>query len=522
MKNGVAVQVAPSKEPSGPLLAGIIIVLAMANFLAILDTTVANVLVSHIAGSLAVSTSSGTWVITGYGVAEAIMVPLTGWLAERFGPVKVFTFGIIGFGIFSLLCGMATSLNMLIAFRIALGICGGPLMPLSQTLLLKIVPRRHITPAMAVWSMTTVLAPIAGPVLGGVLGDTWGWQWAFYVKVPFAIALGLLAWRLLRTYETPIKKEQMDFTGLGLLILWVGALQILLGTGQDEDWFSSAFIIRLAIVSAIGFCAFLIWEGSEKSPVVKLSIFANRAFSVSLVVIFLAFGAVFSAMVLTPMWLQGAMGYTATWAGYNSAFAGVLAVAAAPAAAVLMTKIDHRLIIMTGLLIGAVSALMRIGFTDQMSFWQLAVPQLIQGLCLPLVMIPLMDMSVSSLQPKDIAAGAGQFNFVRTLATAFSTAIITALWQNAMTAKRDALVGSMDTRSAYVQMISHGATPESARATLDGIVQGQAVQLATNYTFLLIGVTMLIAAAAVWLAPRPKRPEPAENFAEGPLAGEQI
>lgn len=493
-----------TSELTGFRLAAVIFILAMANFLAILDTTVANVLVSHIAGSLAVSTSSGTWVITGYSVAEAIMVPLTGWLAIRFGPVKVFAFGIFGFGLFSLLCGMATSLNMLIAFRILLGMAGGPLMPLSQTLLLKIVPKRFATPAMAVWSMTTVLAPIAGPVLGGWLGDNWGWQWAFYVKVPFALALGFLAWRMLRPYEAPIEKGEMDFSGLALLILWVGALQIVLGIGQDEDWFNSTTIIALSIFSAVSFGMFLIWEGTDKSPVVNLSIFANRSFSVSLIVIFLAFGAVFSSMVLTPMWLQGAMGYTATWAGYNSAFSGVLAVAAAPAAAILMTKIDHRLIIMTGLVIGAASVLMRIGFTDQLNFWQLAVPQLLQGLCLPLVMIPLMDMSVSSLAPKDIAAGAGQFNFVRTLATAFSTAIVTALWQDAMKAKRDALVGSMDTPSVLGQMVAHGAAPEQARYTLDGLVQGQAVQLATNYTFLLIGITMLIAAAAVWLAPRPR------------------
>ncbi|MGB8602662.1 MAG: DHA2 family efflux MFS transporter permease subunit [Rhizomicrobium sp.] len=491
-------------EPKGFQLAVIIFILAMANFLAILDTTVANVLVNHIAGSMAVSTSSGTWVITGYSVAEAIMVPLTGWLAERFGPVKVFSVGILGFGLFSLLCGMATSLNMLIAFRILLGMSGGPLMPLSQTLLLKIVPKRFATPAMAVWSMTTVLAPIAGPVLGGWLGDNWGWQWAFYVKVPFALALGLLAWKMLRPYETPIKKEQMDFSGLALLILWVGALQILLGTGQDADWFNSDMIVSLAIISAVGFATFLIWEGNEKSPVVNLSIFANRAFSVSLVVIFLAFGAVFAAMVLTPMWLQGAMGYTATWAGYNSAFSGVLAVAAAPAAAILMTKIDHRLIIMVGLLVGAVSVLMRVGFTDQMSFWQLAVPQLLQGLCLPLVMIPLMDMSVSSLPAKDLAAGAGQFNFVRTLATAFSTAIVSAIWQDAMKFKRDSLVGSMDTRGALNHFTAQGAPIEQVRSTLDGLVQGQAVQLATNYTYLLIGITLLIAAGAVWLAPRPR------------------
>lgn len=501
-----ALTIGPRKValPQGFLLGAIIIVLAMANFLAILDTTVANVLVSHIAGSLAVSTSNGTWVITGYSIAEAIMVPLTGWLAERFGPVKVFAVGIFGFAVFSLLCGMATSLNSLILFRVLLGMSGGPLMPLSQTLLLKVVPKKYATMAMAIWSMTTVLAPVAGPVLGGVLGDTWGWQWAFYIKVPFALILAFFAWKLLKPYEAEVRKERMDYTGLGLLVLWVGALQIILGTGQDKDWFNSPFIVEMAVVCGLGFIAFLIWEMTEKSPIVNLKIFTNRAFSVSLVVIGLAFGAVFASMVLTPLWLQSDMGYTATWAGYNSAFGGVLTIAAAPLAAVLMTKYDHRLIIMIGLLIGAVSALMRIYFNDQMTFWQLAIPQLIQGLCMPFVMIPLMDMSVASLKTEDIAAGTGQFNFIRTLATAFSTAIVTASWNNGMTTKRDTLVNITDTQGAMHTMMQHGASHTTALHSLDGMVQGQSVMLSTNHTFLMIGILMLVAAAAVWIAPRPR------------------
>ena len=180
----------PAKaEPKGLLLVAIVAVLALGNFLAILDLTITNVLVPHISGSLAVAPSDGTWVITSYAVAEAIMVPLTGWLAERFGPVKVFVSGIVGFGVVSILCGLATSLPMLIVFRILLGICGGPLIPLSQTLLLQIVPPRHEIKALAAWGATTIIAPAAGPLLGGWIGDDWSWPWAFYIKVPFALAL---------------------------------------------------------------------------------------------------------------------------------------------------------------------------------------------------------------------------------------------------------------------------------------------------------------------------------------------
>ena len=291
----------PAKaEPQGLLLVAIVIVLAMANFLAILDLTIANVLVPHISGALAVAPSDGTWVITAYAVAEAITVPLTGWLAERFGPVRVFVVAIVGFGIFSLLCGMATSLPMLIVFRVALGVCGGPLIPLSQTLLLKIVPDRHANGALAAWAVTTVLAPIAGPLMGGLIGDNWGWEWAFYVKVPMAVALAFAAWWILTPYETPIKKAPIDYVGLGLLILWVGALQVMLGNGQNMDWFNSDFIVTLLVVAIVGFIAFVIWEATDANPVVNLRIFGNRSFSVSMLVIALTFGALFGSIVLVP------------------------------------------------------------------------------------------------------------------------------------------------------------------------------------------------------------------------------
>ncbi|MGB8602299.1 MAG: DHA2 family efflux MFS transporter permease subunit, partial [Rhizomicrobium sp.] len=278
------------RQPTGIELAAVVVVLSLANFLAILDTTIANVLVTHIAGSLATSPSNGTWVITGYAVAEAIMVPLTGWLASRFGSVRVFTICIIGFGIFSLLCGMATSLNMLIAFRVLLGVCGGPLIPISQTLLLKIVPHRHMNVALTVWSMGSVLAPVAGPVIGGLIGDNVYWGWAFYFKVPLAAALAFIAWRILMPHETKTAKDRVDFTGLGLLVLWVGALQIMLGNGQDLDWFNSSFITCLLIVTLIGFVSFVIWELTALQPIIDLRIYSNRIFSVSMIVTGAAYG----------------------------------------------------------------------------------------------------------------------------------------------------------------------------------------------------------------------------------------
>ncbi|GAA0543206.1 DHA2 family multidrug resistance protein [Rhizomicrobium palustre] len=494
------------KEPSGFVLVAIVLVLAMANFLAILDITIVNVLVPQIAGGLAVSSADGTWVITAYAVAEAIMVPLTGWLAERFGPVRVFVTGIFGFGIVSVLCGLATSLPMLIVFRILLGMCGGPLIPLSQTLLLKVVPQKHEVAALAVWSMTTILAPVAGPALGGIIADQWSWPWAFHFKLPLALPLAALAWYVLKDHEMPTMKSRVDFVGLGLLVLWVGALQIMLGNGQNMDWFNSDFIVALLVTTILGFIAFVIWEMTDTNPIVNLRVFANRSFSVSMVVIALAYGAMFGAVVLVPLWLQNIQGYTATLAGYNTAFAGIFSVILAPITTKLMTKFDHRLLIMVGLLFCAGSSLMRIFFNGEMTFEMLLWPQVLQGLSFPLIIIPLMDMSVSSLPPKDTAAGAGQFNFIRTLSGAIATAVVVAAWENAIKWNKAVLVSRVrHGQDMMAALQAGGFTEQKARSLFDLGVLQQAAQLGTNQTFLAIGVVLLFTAAAVWIAPKPPR-----------------
>jgi MFS transporter, DHA2 family, multidrug resistance protein len=490
----------------GLTLVLVVVVLAMANFLAIMDITIVNVLVPQIAGSLAVSSADGTWVITAYAVAEAIMVPLTGWLAERFGPVRVFVLGIFGFGIVSVLCGLATSLPMLIVFRIMLGICGGPLIPLSQTLLLTVVPKKYEMPALAAWSMTTILGPVAGPVLGGIIADQWSWPWAFHFKLPLALGLAVLAWYVLRDHEMPTKKARVDFVGLGLLILWVGALQVMLGNGQNMDWFNNDFIVALLIVTALGLVSFVIWEMTDKNPIVNLRIFSNRAFSVSMIVIFLAYGALFGAVVLVPLWLQNIMGYTATMAGYNTAFAGLISLPVAPLTTKLMSKYDHRGIVMVGLLFCAASSLVRIFYNLDVTFEATLWPQVLQGISFPLILIPLMDMSVSSLPAKDTASGAGQFNFIRTLSGAIATAIVVAAWEDAIKWNKAVLAGSVQHgQEMLTAMQAGGFTEGRARSLFDMAVLQQAAQLGTNQAFLAIGVVLLITAAAVWMAPKPPR-----------------
>jgi DHA2 family multidrug resistance protein len=497
----------PPQHLEGFALLGIILLLALANFMAVLDLTIVNVSVPHIAGALAVAPNEGTWAITSYAVAEAITVPLSGWLAGRFGAVRVFAVAAGAFGLFSMLCGMAPSLGLLVVFRVLQGFSGGPLMPMSQTLLLRVTPPKYAQLGLGIQTMTTIVAPIAGPVLGGTITDSIGWPWIFFINVPIAIFVSFMVWRLLKSRETHTASLRVDYVGLGLLVLWVGALQIMLDNGQNDDWFASPFIVTLAVIAIIGFVAFLIWEVTEEHPIVDLGIFANRTFSVMAGAMALTFGAFFAGIVLIPLWLQTNMGYTATWAGYVMSFQGMLGVFMAPVAALLISRVDPRLLMSTGLAILAGATFWRVGFAQNMTFWQIVLPQFITGLGVPLFFVPLLGLSVASVSADKTASAAGLVNFIRTMSAAFGTAIATTAWDQATTNARANLVGLLHAPQATLDALqSHGYTPAQALASLDNLVQSQAVMLATNRVSLAIGAIIATVALGVWLSPKPKGP----------------
>jgi DHA2 family multidrug resistance protein len=491
----------------GVTLFSTIFLLALANFMAVLDLTIVNVAVPHIAGSLAVSPNEGTWVITSYAVAEAITVPLTGWLASRFGAVKVFVVAAASFGFFSMLCGFAPSLSFLVVFRVLQGLSGGPLMPMSQTLLLRVTPPRLAQMGLGLQTMTTIVAPIAGPVLGGVLTDTVGWPWAFYINVPISIFVAFMVWRLLAARETETVMRPVDYVGLGLLVLWIGALQVMLDNGQDADWFASPFIVGLAITAAIGFVAFLIWELTDEHPIVDLSVFSNRTFSVLAAAMAFTFGSFFATIVLIPLWLQTNMGYTATWAGYVMAFQGVLGVLVAPIAAMLVSRMDPRILMSTGMAILAGVTLWRTTFAQNITFWQLVMPQLVTGLGIPLFFVPLIGLSVAAVPAEKTASAAGLINFIRTMSGAFGTALATTAWDQATTSARVNLVGVLhQSRSVLETLQAGGQSAQQALQTFDNMVQSQAVMLATNRVSFIIALIIAAVAAGVWLSPKPKGP----------------
>jgi DHA2 family multidrug resistance protein len=479
--------------------------LALANFMAVLDLTIVNVAVPHIAGSLAVAPNEGTWVITSYAVAEAITVPLSGWLAARFGAVKVMAIAAAAFGLASLLCGLAPSLSMLVIFRILQGFAGGPLMPMSQSLLMRISPPNRVQQAVGVQIMTTILAPIAGPVIGGTITDSIGWPWAFFINVPISIFVALMVWSMLRSREIKTVRQPVDYIGLMLLILWIGALQIVLDKGQEDDWFHSAFIVGLTVTAAIGFVAFLIWELTEEHPIVDLSVFRFRTFSVMAIAMGFVMAAFFASIVLIPLWLQTNMNYTATWAGYVMAWQGVFGVMMAPVAAMLITRVDARLLMSVGLGILAAITFWRTTFADNITYWQLVAPQLLTGLGMPLFFVPLLGISVASVPPAQTASAAGLIHFIRTMSGAFGTALVTTMWDNATTRSRVDLTGTLHHPQAALSTLQNsGLSPGQALQSLSNMVQNQAVMLATNHVFFILAFTIAAVAAGVWLSPRPK------------------
>ncbi len=491
----------------GMMLVLAIFILALANFMAVLDMTIVNVAVPHIAGALAVSQNEGTWVITSYSVAEAIVVPLTGWLAARFGAVRVFALAAIGFGICSALCGISNSLGMLVVFRVAQGLCGGPLMPMSQTLLLRVAPPERRNLALGLWAMTTILAPVAGPLLGGIFSDGIGWEWAFYINVPVAVVCASIAWRLLSKHDAALVKNAIDYVGLGLLIVWVGALQIMLDNGEDKDWFGSPFIVMLALTAAIGFVAFVIWELTERHPIVDLRIFRHRGFAVSAVTMLLTFGSFFGSIVLVPLWLQANMNYTASSAGELVAFNGVFGIVMAPIAAQLMSRVDGRALMSIGIAIIALATLWRSSFSLDMTFMQLLPSQLVLGLGMPLFFVPMTALAMASVAPEETASAAGLVNFLRTMSGAIATAIVTTAWENgARTAHVDSAGRLNGTDGILAKMNAIGLSAGQALQSLDNMVQSQSMMLATNQVFLVVGVVLALAAASVWLMPKPSGP----------------
>lgn len=496
----------PHRPPHGSSLILLTLGLSLGTFMQVLDSSIANVSLPHISGDLAVSPNQGTWVITSFGVSNAIALPLTGWLTRRFGDVRLFVASTLLFTLASWLCGLAPSLPLLIAARVLQGAVAGPMIPLSQSLLLANYPPEKKGLALALWSTTVIVAPILGPILGGWITDNISWPWIFYINLPFGLLSAFLTWTLLGRRSSATRSVPIDKVGLFLLVVGVGALQILLDKGNDLDWFESQVIVVLAVVAVACLAVLVVWELTDRHPVVDLHLFAERNFLVGTIILSIGYLVFFGNVVILPLWLQTNMGYTATWAGYAAAFQGVLAVVMSPIVASQVAKRDPRALVSFGIFWMAGIAIWRTHFNTGADFTSIILPQLFLGFAMPFFFIPTQSISLSSVDPEETAAAAGVANFLRVVAGAFATSIMTTAWENDASAKRNEMVGVLNRPNATLDaMTAQGFTPDQALRQLEGLVQSQAVMLSTNTMYMATAVVFAVAATTIWLAPRPKR-----------------
>ena len=490
---------------TGTTLALGTLALSLATFMNVLDTSIANVSLPAIAGDLGVSPDQGTWVITSFGVANAISLPLTGWLTRRFGQVKLFTASVFLFVIASFLCALAPSLNMLIFFRVLQGAVAGPMIPLSQSLLLSSYPKEKAGTALGMWSITTLVAPVVGPVLGGWITDNIAWPWIFYINIPVGIFAGILTWIVYRRRETPTAQVPIDKIGLGLLVLWVGSLQVMLDKGKDLDWFNSGQIVVLGIVAVVGFVFFVIWELTDEHPIVDLSLFKRRNFWVSTLAMLLAYGMFFGNVVLLPLWLQQYMGYTATLAGLVLAPVGLLAIFMTPIVGRVMNRVDPRIFVTVSFAIFALVLFMRAHFNTDATIGTLLVPTLIQGAAMAFFFIPLIGIGLAGLTPDRIPSASGLMNFARITAGSFGTSIVTTLWDRRATLHHAQLVEHLSasdpiSSQALNNLQANGFGTAQSYGLLNRLVDNQAFMLSANDIFYISGILFLVLVGVIWLA----------------------
>ncbi|NIF39648.1 DHA2 family efflux MFS transporter permease subunit [Burkholderia sp. Tr-862] len=502
---------APVSHPplqGGQLVLGTIAV-SLAVFMNVLDTSIANVAIPTISGDLGVSSDQGTWVITSFAVANAISVPLTGWLTDRFGQVRLFIASIILFVISSWMCGLAPSLPFLLASRVLQGAVAGPMIPLSQSLLLSSYPRAKAPMALALWSMTTLIAPVAGPILGGWISDNYSWPWIFYVNIPVGIAAALATWSIYRTRESTVRRAPIDGVGLALLVLWVGSLQIMLDKGKDLDWFASTTIIALALIAVISFAFFVIWELTAEHPVVDLSLFRMRNFTGGTIALAVGYGLYFGNLVLLPLWLQTQIGYTATDAGLVMAPVGLFAVLLSPLTGKFLPRTDPRYIATAAFLTFALCFWMRSRYTTGVDEWSLTLPTLVQGIAMAGFFIPLVSITLSGLPGHRIPAASGLSNFVRIMCGGIGTSIFQTAWDHRNNFHHAQLVEQANPynptfNQAVTQMGNLGLTQSQAHGLINNMATQQAAQLGVNDLFYISAAIFVLLIGLIWIT-KPER-----------------
>ena len=496
-----------------------------ATFMEVLDTTVVNVSLPHIAGSLSATIDESTWVLTSYLVANAIVLPMTGWLARTFGRKRLLMASVSGFTIASLLCGLAPNLPLLVMFRLIQGATGGAMQPLSQAVLLEAFPPHERGKAMGFWGLGIVSAPILGPVLGGWLTDTYSWRWVFYINLPVGI-VSLIMTKLYVFDPAYLRQEvsKIDYWGIGLLALWVGSLQIALDLGQERDWFTSPFITGLILAAAFGLVAFLVREWLAPEPVVDLRVFKDRTYSTGVLLMTTLGFVLYGSLVLLPIMLQTLLGYPSLQAGIAMAPRGMGSMLGMPIIGILIGKIDSRKMVAAGLVAGAVT-LIWLGQLDlNTGYWDVFWPQFFQGLGLSAIFVPLTTISMDRIPRERMGNATSLFNLMRNLGGSVGIAVTGSLLARKQQAYVNVFGTNVDAYSPAAQgafesaknmFIARGAdittATQRAYASLFASVQQQAAMVAFVSIFRLLGVIFLLLLPLVLLMKKPRSRAPASG-----------
>jgi MFS transporter, DHA2 family, multidrug resistance protein len=498
-------------------------------FMVVLDTTIVNVSLPHIAGNLSASIEESTWALTSYLAANAIILPITGWLANYFGRRRLLLLSVAGFPLASLLCGLATSLPILVLWRIVQGTTGGVMQPLSQAIMLEVFEPKDRGKAMAFFGLGVVVAPVLGPVLGGWLTDNYSWRWVFYVNLP----VGILAYSMVRAYvfDPPYITRgtaKIDAWGIGMLAIGIAALQIGLDQGQQEDWFASGLIRTLAVVALVGLVGFVFHALLTRDPVVDLRLFKEPTYATGVVLITAMGFGLYGSLVLMPVLLQTLLGYPSLQAGYAMAPRGLGSLVAMPVVGLLMNRMDPRRMLGLGFLVNAVTMVWQGSLNLQAGFWDIFWPQFVQGIGLGLLFVPLTTVTMDRIAQKDMGHATSLFNLLRNIGGAAGIAVI----QTVMARDRQEhfnVLGSHISdyspssqlmfehlRSAFVASGADLVTATTrAQAALFGVVQKQAAMIAFIDGFKFLAAVFLVMLPLVFLMRKPQHHEgPAAMVAE--------
>ena len=496
----------------------------LATFMEVLDTSIANVALPHMAGSLAVSNEESTWVLTSYLVANAIVLPLSGWLSNVIGRKRYYMLSVLLFTISSALCGMAWSMESLVFFRILQGIGGGGLQPSEMAILMDTFPPRKRGMAMAVYMLAILVAPVLGPTLGGWITDNYSWRWIFYINLPVGM-ISLLMSQVVLDDPPYLKKQRaeragkplrVDFVGLGLLSIGLAALELMLDKGQTNDWFGSAFIVRLAAVAVVGVVGAVIWELRHPDPIVNFRVLKDRNFAVASVAVFSMFVVIYGTTALLPQMLQSLMGYSATHAGLVLSPAGLVTMLEMPIVGLLLAKgVDARWLIMAGLATVAASAFWLTGLNLEVAPNDVVWPRCVQVLGAGLMMVPINTAAYMFLPKEQTNNASGLFALIRNEGSSIGVAVSTTLLQQRTQFHQHRLVEGLHSlnpvSNGWLTSITSvyrkaGSDPAAAHLqglrSLYGMVQRQAAAMSFLDVFWLFGMLSLAVVPLVFLMRR--------------------